>query len=365
MRILHCSALSSPYAVDGVNAVVWTLAGEQALAGHDVVIALGDPTADAREFAAQRGLRLEPFPSGLRAFEGRLRDLLHSWRPEVAHLHSVFTPRLAVAAWLLRRADIPYVVTPHGGVSPRVLHRNRLKKVAYSALVERRRMTLAAALTAVVAEEVQEIESFAPRHRGPITILPNPVAKPRTSPTARPADGPVVFLGRIVIETKGLDRLLSIARCLPDVAFDVYGDGPDRAALAAQAPPNLTLRDPVFGSAKASVLASARLYLQPSRWDALPVSLLEAMMAGVPCAVSSDLHIATAFDHEGLGLVLPADTAVATGLIRRALEDPPLLALWSKAGQAHAERHFSPAAAVTRSLEVYRRAISRQAGDEQ
>jgi glycosyltransferase involved in cell wall biosynthesis len=356
MRILHSSALASPYWIEGVNAVLWSIAAQQARAGHEVAVVVGSPTDDARAFAHDHGLTLTEVPPGLRAFRTSLRQALRSWRPEVAHLHSVFTPRLAIAAGLLHRARIPYVATPHGGLAPRVLARNRVKKRLYSTVVERRRLGNAAALTAVVDAEVAEIRAFVPRFRGPIEVIGNPVAVRPPGDTRSP-DGPVVFLGRLVTEVKGLDRLLDVARRLPAVQFRIYGDGPDRAELARQLPTNVSLLEPVFGADKDAVLDTAGLYVQPSRWDALPMSLIEAMAAGVPCAVSSDLHLASAFRAEGLGLVLPSDLDEAAGLLGKALGDEAQLARWSTSGRAYAEARFGAPRIGTAYLGLYERVI--------
>lgn len=356
MRILHSSALSSPHQIDGVNAVVWGIAVEQAKAGHDVAVVLGAPTKDARELADRYRLTLAEFPPHLRRFPTRLRQVLATWQPQVVHLHSVFTPRLAIAAGLLRRAHIPYVATPHGGLAQRVLARNHQRKLLYAALVERRRLAGAAALTAVVDAEVDDIRSFVPRYRGPIEVIGNPVSPRPAADVSSPAvDGPVVFLGRLAIEVKGLDRLLAIARRLPEVDFRIYGDGPDRDVLAREAPQNVSICDPVFGAAKAAALVEARLYLQPSRWDALPMSVVEAMMAGVPCGLSEDLHLASVLRAQDLGLILPSDSDEAASLLRSALIDTEQLAAWGAAGRRYAEAHFSAPRVAAAYLELYQR----------
>jgi glycosyltransferase involved in cell wall biosynthesis len=363
MRILHSSALPSPQAVDGVNAVVWGIAVEQAKAGHEVAVALGDPTDAARELASRHKLTLAVCPPELRLFAARMRQVLGTWRPDVVHLHSVFTPRLAITAGLARRADIPYVATPHGGLAPRVLVRNRRRKLLYTMLVERRRLAGAGALTAVSPAEVDDLRSFVPRYRGPIEVIGNPVfARPATDETSRLMDGPVVFLGRFATEAKGLDRLLDVARRLPGVCFRIYGEGPDRDMLVREAPDNVTICTPVFGSAKAAVLAGARLYLQPSRWDALPMSLLEAMMSGVPCGVSQDVPLASVIGSQDLGLVLPSRVDEAAGRIEATLADVEQLDAWAAAGRRYAEAHYSAPVVAATYVELYHRVLLHRRG---
>jgi len=140
----------------------------------------------------------------------------------------------------------------------------------------------------------------------PIEVAYNSVQPPpRTDrATARALIGPPVadlppdrrvalVLGRLDPAQKGIDRLLAaVARAgaerLSGWSIVLVGDGPGRAmveAAAAQLPPGLVV--PVRWTDRPDLyLSAADVLLMPSRWEGLPLSMLEAMAYDVPVLAS-------------------------------------------------------------------------------
>ncbi|MGH9280840.1 MAG: glycosyltransferase family 4 protein, partial [Acidimicrobiales bacterium] len=123
--------------------------------------------------------------------------------------------------------------------------------------------------------------------------------------------------------------------------------------LERAAPPNLSLRPPVFGSDKDEALRRSTLFILPSRWEGLSMSLAEALAAGVPCAVSTEVAATLPVAAEGLGLVLDRDPDAAAEALRSAIDDPAHLRRWSHAGAAFAADHFDPEVVAQRTLGTY------------
>ncbi|MFL5307692.1 MAG: glycosyltransferase family 4 protein [Polyangia bacterium] len=137
--------------------------------------------------------------------------------------------------------------------------------------------------------------------RQPIFVLPNTVAPEIEQrmgdalpyPTGEPLR--VVVLGRLDIQQKGLDLLLDHVEqagpSMPPLQLALVGDGPARDQLAARLArsPTLAARTRIAPwSDPASVLRGADLLLLPSRYEGVPLVMLEAMAMGVP-VVASDL----------------------------------------------------------------------------
>lgn len=119
-----------------------------------------------------------------------------------------------------------------------------------------------------------------------IALLPNPVdetALRNATPRREPGDGlRFVGVGRLTHQ-KGFDRLLPL---LPETArLVLLGDGPDRAALTAQAAA-LGCAERVtflgFRDDAAAWIAGADALLLPSRWEGVPNAALEALALGTP-----------------------------------------------------------------------------------
>ncbi len=121
-----------------------------------------------------------------------------------------------------------------------------------------------------------------------LRVIPNPVLPvPGGSPPAAAAERRIVALGRLSKE-KGFDLLIEafalIAPEWPAWSLEIWGEGPERAALATLIGAR-GLRDRVRlpGSSPTPhlVLQRAGLFVLPSRVEGFPNALCEAMAAGV------------------------------------------------------------------------------------
>lgn len=164
----------------------------------------------------------------------------------------------------------------------------------------------------------------------------------------------VLFMGRLV-PIKGVDTLLGAMRLLerhhagPSAdpwRLVIAGDGPARPALEQRA---RTLAVPVMfegevrGAERDRLLVEADVLVVPStpvalqRREGMPVTVFEAMAAGVPVIASrtgglSELPASTAV------LVPPGDEAALAGAIRHCHEDRAARAHQIDAALAHVER---------------------------
>jgi glycosyltransferase involved in cell wall biosynthesis len=369
MKIWHSGAHWSPLGVNGVNAMVYSVARAQTAFGHDVSLLIPHPPDEAGlEFARETGVQLLEVPPSVWSYGRNVEALIANHKPDIVHMHSVYIPQQAALARVLVRRNIPYMITPNGGVSPWMLARNRMKKALYNALIERRRFQRATCISVVTPGELDEVRSFVPGFKGAIAHVPNPVADPGTLEnrepwTRKPQRPKLVYMGRFDVRHKGIDILLRLARELPEADLHLFGSEdartkPTLEALKRDCSPNVSFHSPVFGEAKVSVLAQATLYVQMSRWEAFGISVAEAMYLGLPCALSSSMHITRLFEQNHLGLVLPDDPLEAGRAIRAALLDEDRLHHWSQRASRFAREHFHPAPVAERYLYCYERSIA-------
>jgi glycosyltransferase involved in cell wall biosynthesis len=347
--------------VNGVNNLIYSLAREQVALGHEVTLLLyGSPDESALRFAAETGVRFSQAPT---PWSDRITfaSTLDASVPDIVHMHSVFIPQQWILGKILSKQSIPFVITPHGGLSPFVLARSPWKKAIYSWLIERPRFSGAAGITVVTPDEEAEVRSFLPRFHGPIAWISNifdtgPLEQLSWSPQDAET---IVFLGRFDIVGKGIDILLDIARQLGDFRFHLYGaedrrsDKTTLAQLKQRCGSNVHFHEPVFGSAKAAVLSRASLYLQMSRWEAFGLSVAEAMYLGLPCAIASTMHLASVFEDHDLGLVVVPNPKTTGELIRNALSNPAQLRAWSRNARNFARSNFHPRTVASRFVAFY------------
>jgi glycosyltransferase involved in cell wall biosynthesis len=143
----------------------------------------------------------------------------------------------------------------------------------------------------------------------------------------------------------------------------LVGDGPQRAEVE-DAISHEGLRDVVevlpFSGTVEPTLAAFDLYVLPSRWESLPIGVLEAMAAALPVVATDVGGTSEAVVHERTGLLVPPDDPEALAdAIARLLGDEALRRQLGEAGRQRCEELFSVEAMVRATVDVYRR-VSRR-----
>jgi glycosyltransferase involved in cell wall biosynthesis len=186
-----------------------------------------------------------------------------------------------------------------------------------------------------------------------VVLAPPPVAVAAV-PELAAKPNLVLFLGRLEAK-KGiydlLDAVAGLRAAVPDVRLVCAGDG-DRIGVARYAE-RLGIADAVKftgwvgPSGKRALLEHAAAFALPSYDEALPVSLVEAMSAGIPVVASPTGGIAEVVADGASGfLVAPGDRSGLERALRRLLIDRELGARMGKAARETAKARFAPERAL-------------------
>jgi glycosyltransferase involved in cell wall biosynthesis len=82
------------------------------------------------------------------------------------------------------------------------------------------------------------------------------------------------------------------------------------------------------------------LFVLPSRFEGMPLALLEALEAGLPCLVTDVGENAALVEHGTTGWVVPpGDPAALADALRRLLDDPAGLRRMREAARRRAGAH--------------------------
>ena len=135
------------------------------------------------------------------------------------------------------------------------------------------------------------------------------------APPAGAGPALITFIGRLS-EQKGVDILLEAAKRLDaqQVRFKLWlvGDGPLRARLEQQVR-ELRLENKVhfwgWQENVAQYLQASDLFVLPSRYEAMPISLLEALACGLPVVVTKVGENETIVQAEANGLLVAPENA--------------------------------------------------------
>lgn len=165
---------------------------------------------------------------------------------------------------------------------------------------------------------------------------------------------------------KGLDYLVHAAAQVPDALFLVAGEGPLGSTLEAEVR-SLGLSDRFkllgFRSDIPDLLRTCDLFVLPSLYEGLPLSVLEAMAAGKPVIASDIGGTDEAVVHGETGLLVPpADPSALARAIRELLADPVRARRFGSCGRARVAREFSADLMVERVSAVYSELLADSSG---
>jgi glycosyltransferase involved in cell wall biosynthesis len=178
-----------------------------------------------------------------------------------------------------------------------------------------------------------------------------------------PADAFVVAgIGRLTFQKNFalfLDVAAEVLRMHPRAFFLIAGTGEDEAALREQAQ-RLGIAERVrflgYVAEMAKLYPATDALLLTSRYEGLPITILEAMAAGVPI-VSSDLDGVQEIlvDEEDAALVPPGETARYVERLSSLINEPARAERYAAAALEKVRSRFS-AQAMTRNVEaIYER----------
>jgi glycosyltransferase involved in cell wall biosynthesis len=389
LRIAH--VINEPFAIDSANGVqqmVYCLARAQAEIGHPVAVFSRE---GGRVHVLGRGAETTPRVAGdvrlargrsirqwllFRYLEQNLADGVLAWQPEIVHFHSVHIPQNIALAARLAGAGVPYCVTVHGGLFRAALRRGRLKKAVFHLVFERQYLNRARFIHALSPREAEVIRRRS--GNGSVVVVPNglpPGTDVRaTRPDALYASCPslrnrlvFMFIGRLDPWQKGLDLLIeAFAHAdlrdagLVLVGPDCRGSRRTLETLAARlgVSAQVVLTGPAFGDDRANLFAAADVFVHPSRWEGLSLSVLAAAAAGKPCLITRQADPMGQLERAEAAIVVDATvSSIADGLRHAAMLPEQERQRMGKHARHVADAHFTWRSIADTLADVYRSAV--------
>jgi glycosyltransferase involved in cell wall biosynthesis len=211
--------------------------------------------------------------------------------------------------------------------------------------------------TAAFAELLADRLRF-PRHK--LTVIPHGVDVPESP--LRP--GSLVGTVSLLEPVKGLDVFLHAAarlhRLQPGLRFAVFGSGPEAnrlSSLAARLGIGEIVEFPGYVP-MSQALERLEIFVVSSYLESGPLTLLEAMAAGVP-VVATKVGGVPEIAAEGTALLVPpGDDAALADAIGRLLDDAGLRQKQARAARQRILDHYTPQACARATLDLYRRLLA-------
>jgi glycosyltransferase involved in cell wall biosynthesis len=291
----------------------------------------------------------------------RLVGWFTQWKPRVVHSH--LYPAHLHATIAAARAEVPAIVqTAHtlvvrpGDVSlERLTH---VRTIAPSHAVE-------ALLTAagMSCDRIQVIYNGVDCEQAD----PSQIAVERVRAELAPGPGPIVGAVARLSSEKGMDLLLAAVRSVldgfPAARLLIVGDGPDRESLGDLST-SLGIADSVrFVGTRTDIPIIDRLFdvfVLPSRQEACPMALLEAMLAGRAVVATRVGGSPELIQHGQDGLLVPPENAATlAAAVTVLLSDRTRCEVLGSNARAKVVRLFTRERMVQETYALYLRHVQR------
>lgn len=278
---------------------------------------------------------------------------LDTQAPDLIHAHSAVAGVVARLAGKWRR--IPVVYTVHGfGFKPQAPAPVRLNAWLAEAV-------LAAWTTRMVCVSSHEktLAARLPMDPARVSVIPNALGdvdwRCRHDDDA-PAS--LVMVARMAPPKRHDLLLQALARMAADgqqPGVQLLGDGPLRPVLQQQAAALGLSHVHFCGDVHnvAEQLAGHPVFVLMSDHEGLPMSLIEAMRAGMAIVASRLPGVEELLVDGESALLVANDPAELSQCLQRLLQDAPLRRRLGQAARQRYERHHTPEAMAARVLEVY------------
>ena len=231
-------------------------------------------------------------------------------RPDLVVFHECYVKQYLKIYKNLKKRAIKYIIIPHGELTNEAQQKKRFKKIIANLLLFNRFIKGAAALQCLSQRELDatnfKIKKF---------IGTNGIRIPEKKKEHFNKDKVhFVYIGRLDVYHKGLDLMIdAIGKCQDFLRerncwFDLYG--PDILGRGDQVRKLIhdnkvgdivTLHQPIDGKEKEDIILSADVFIQTSRFEGMPMGILEALSYGVPCLVTEGTTLGNVISSHNSG----------------------------------------------------------------
>jgi glycosyltransferase involved in cell wall biosynthesis len=338
--------------------------------GHEVVgaCAEGPLLADVRA----EGFRVIAIPfvrrvsplAHLRAFRS-LVAILRAEKPDLVHAHmpiSGFLARLAA-----RIAGVPTVAyTCHGFLFNHAASSSPRRLLSFVMEWTAARVTdIFLTVSEAEARDARRLHIAASAEpvyngRNPNIFRPDPTGRARIrAELGVPRDRIVIIAVSRLVWHKGYPELATAMRAVPEAELWVVGErldsdrGPDMAALLRAAGLGYRLRLLGYRTDIPALLAAADIFTLPSRFEGLPMSVIEAMLTGLPVVATNISGPAEQVIDGTTGLIVPpGNAAQLAAALAKLVRDPARRAQMGEAGRHRALTCYDETKVLSRTLDL-------------
>lgn len=249
--------------------------------------------------------------------------------PDLVIFEDFYIPFMIRMHRLLRRNAIPYIIVPRGSLTSGAQALKHLKKVLGNFVFFHKFARDAAAIQYLTEKERDNSGEYWNTYS---LVIPNGVTIPQETHKVREKAREMVFIGRYNIFHKGLDILLDACAKNRDLLLknecriSLYGyrSEQEKKDIEERIKTNnlaevMFAYPPIFNEDKQKLLRNSDVFVLTSRFEGLPMGLLEAMSFGLPCLITEGSNMKQEVDAARAGWTAETNAESLSEAIRNML----------------------------------------------
>lgn len=248
--------------------------------------------------------------------------------PDVVIFHEIYRPQYLKILKDIRERNIPYIIIPHCGLTEEAQNTKKLKKRIANQLFFDRFI-----LGAEAIQCLSEFEKNTTKKHARKFVCTNGMDLPKKKKVSF-NDNKIDFLyiGRLSLYQKGLDILVDAINLIKEYlkesncTFSIYGPGEKiqcdklkTSIMKYDLQDMVQVYSAIGGKEKEKRLLEADIFIQTSRFEGMPMGILEAQSYGVPCLVTDGTTLGDFVNQYDLGWVSETNSEAVAKIIKKAI----------------------------------------------
>lgn len=292
---------------------------------------------------------------------------------DIVVFHEVYYMNYYKLAKILVKNDIPYIVIPHCSLTRGAQERKKIIKKMVNKIWVNKFTEQACGIQYSSIYEKESSRLF----RSKSIIIPNgiPLLTNVTKKYKKHNSVELIFIGRLSVKQKGLDLLIDACALIREemeeknINISLYGSDFEggkeyiqRKISEYKLENNVKLYNPIYGEEKQRVLLESDIYILTSRYEGLPMMILEAMQIGLPLLVTPGTGCLEIVQKEKCGWGVEENIdSISEGILRAANERKKLPDMSANAIKA-VENYYSWDKVTTRTMAEYEKLLQDRHG---
>lgn len=295
-----------------------------------------------------------------------LEQLLIGGNFDLVHAQGIWLPIYNKMAKILRKHDIPYIMTPRGALEPWCLEQKKWKKKLAMMLYQKKDLQNAAAILTTADMEAKHIQNLG--IKTPLAVIPNgiDVAEYQCRPIEFISNvkKQILFLSRIH-QKKGIEILINVWDKMrvdfPNWRVVIAGNGEEsyieqlkHMIFSKELTDVIEIIPPAFGEAKHKLYMESSIFVLPTYSENFGMVIAEALACGVPVITTNGTPWQELND-EKIGWCVDLTEENIEQAIRDALSLPKeILFEMGQKGSKHVNDNYLYTSVAKKNIELYK-----------